>query len=386
MIKILDKSNCCGCSACVQICHEKCIKMKQDIEGFEYPFIDIAKCVNCGLCEKICPVQNSKNEDNKILKAYAAYAKKEDIRLQSSSGGMFTLLSEEILNRNGVIFGAAFDEKFLVHHIAIDNKEDLSKLRGSKYLQSRIENTYFEAKQFLNVGRFVLYVGTACQIAGLKEYLRKDYEKLYTIDVLCHGVPSPKVWKMYLGYQEKQHEASVKSIFFRYKVKGWKTYSLQVLFRNSEKYEEIFKNDYFMKLFLRDICLRPSCHDCKFKNLNRPSDITLGDCWGIENYMPDMDDDKGTSVVLIHSEKGQNLFDILKNQIVYHKAEVDKALSPTADSRKSVAIHPKRNIFFKKLEQGADIDQLVKLTELSGLTKIKRKIKSFVKKIIINDM
>lgn len=380
MIKISDKSNCCGCSACVQICPKKCIKMKQDIEGFEYPSIDIAKCINCGLCEEICPVQNSKNEGNKILKAYVAYAKKEDIRLQSSSGGMFTLLSEEILNRNGVIFGAAFDEKFLVHHMAIDNKEDLSNLRGSKYLQSRIENTYFEAKQFLNDGRFVLYVGTACQIAGLKEYLRENYEKLYTIDVLCHGVPSPKVWETYLRYQEKQHKASVKSIFFRYKVNGWKTYSMQVLFRNSEKYEKIFKNDYFMKLFLRDICLRPSCYDCKFKNLNRPADITIGDCWGIENYMPSMDDNKGTSVVLIHSKNGQKLFDTLKNQIVYNEAEVDKALPPTADSRKSVVMHPKRDKFFKKLEKGVDFEQLVKLIEPSGLTKVKRRIKSYLKK------
>lgn len=380
MIKISDKSNCCGCSACVQICPKKCIKIIQDIEGFEYPSIDIAKCINCGLCEEICPVQNSKNEGNKILKAYVAYSKEEDIRLQSSSGGMFTLLAEEILNRNGVIFGAAFDEEFLVHHMSIDNKEDLSNLRGSKYLQSRIENTYFEAKQFLNAGRFVLYVGTACQIAGLKEYLRKNYEKLYTIDVLCHGVPSPKVWETYLRYQEKQHKASVKSIFFRDKVNGWKTFSMQVLFRNSEKYEKIFQNDYFMQLFLRNICLRPSCYDCKFKNLNRPADITIGDCWGIQNYIPSMDDDKGTSVVLIHSQNGQKLFDTLKNQIVYHEAEVDKALPPTADSRKSVVMHPKRDKFFKKLEKGIDFEQLVKLIEPSGLTKVKRRIKSYLKK------
>lgn len=383
MIIISDKSNCCGCSACVQICPKKCIKMKQDLEGFEYPCIDIARCINCGLCEQICPVQNAKNEDNKILKAYVAYAKKENIRLQSSSGGMFTLLAEEILNRNGAIFGAAFDEKFLVHHIAIGNKEDISKLRGSKYLQSRIENTYFETKQFLNAGRFVLYAGTACQIAGLKGYLYKDYEKLYTIDILCHGVPSPQVWMGYLKYQEKQHKSSMKSIFFRNKINGWKKFSMQLLFQNSEKYEEIFQNDYFMKMFLRNICLRPSCYDCKFKKINRAADITLGDCWGIESYMPDMDDDKGTSVVLIHSERGQRLFDIVKNQIVYHKAEVDKALPPSADSRKSVAMHPKRDKFFKRFEQGVDIDQLVKLTEPGG---IKRKIKSFVKKVILHKM
>lgn len=383
MIKILDKSNCCGCSACVQICPEKCIKMKQDLEGFYYPYIDNTKCINCDLCEKTCPVKNAKKRDNRVLNTYVAYIQKEDIRLQSSSGGMFTLLAEEILSRNGIVFGAAFDEKFLVHHISIDNEKDLSKLRGSKYLQSRIENTYFEAKKFLNAGRFVLYSGTACQIAGLKKYLCKSYEKLYTIDVLCHGVPSPKAWEAYLRYQEDQHKSSVKSISFRNKVKGWKIFSMQLSFRNSEKYEEIFKNDYFMQLFLRNICLRPSCYDCKFKNLNRPSDVTLGDCWGIETYMPDMDDDKGTSVILIHSENGQKLFDNLKNQIVYKTAEVDKSLPPDADSRKPVSMHPKRDIFFKRLEEGADIYQLVSLTEPGG---VKRKIKSFVKKLITHKM
>lgn len=382
MTIISDKSYCCGCNACAQICPQKCIKMQSDIEGFEYPSIDIAKCVNCGLCKKICPVKNINMEDNKTLNTYVSFAKKEDIRLKSSSGGMFTLFAEEILNRGGIIFGAAFDEKFLVHHIGIDNREDLSKLRGSKYLQSRIENTYFEARQFLNTRHFVLYVGTACQIAGLKAYLNKDYEKLYTIDVLCHGVPSPKVWETYIRYQEKQHKEFIESIFFRHKIQGWKTFSMKLLFRDSQKYEKIFQNDCFMQLFLKDICLRPSCYNCKFKSLNRPSDITIGDCWGIENYMPDMDDDKGTSVVIVHSEKGQVLFDGLKNQIVYREAETDKALPPSADSRKSVVMHPKRDKFFKQLEHGAGMEQLVKLLKPNSFIRAKEKIKSFLKKFI----
>lgn len=382
MITILDKNQCCGCSACTQICPKGSIKMKSDEEGFEYPFIEKDKCINCDLCEKICPLKKMYKKDNQILKSYVTYAKETSMRLQSSSGGLFSALAEEILERNGVIFGAAFDEEFLVHHIGIESKEELIKLRGSKYLQSRIENTYYEAKKFIDAGRFVLYSGTACQIAGLKAYLQKEYENLYTIDVLCHGVPSPKVWKLYLEDKEKQHASSINSIDFRNKKHGWKTYSVELIFKNLKKYEEIFINDAFMQLFLKDICLRPSCHNCQFKNLNRPADITLGDCWGIENYMPNMDDDKGTSVMLIHSKRGEELFDIIKNQIIYCEANIDKVLPPTADSRKSVGIHPRRNEFFEKLNQGDNIEQLLKLTEPGITTKIKRKIKAIVKKII----
>lgn len=381
MITIFKKSECCGCSACKDICPKRCITMKQDIEGFEYPFIDKNICIDCGLCEKICPIQNEETLNNDLLECYVAFMKDEQIRLQSSSGGLFTIFAETIIKEKGVVFGAAFDEEFMVHHIGVESIDDLSKLRGSKYLQSRIENTYYETKQFLEDGRMVLYSGTACQIAGLKKYLNNDYKNLYTVDVLCHGTPSPKVWKAYIKHQEKQYKSTVKSAFFRSKVVGWKEFSLRLVFDDLRKYEKTLKNDDFMKLFLRNICLRPSCYDCKFKELNRSSDITIGDCWGIENYMSDMDDDKGTSVVLIHSKKGLDIFDSLNEKIIYRRAEVEQALPPTADSRKSVAIHPKRDIFFEKLEEGISINKLVKLTEVSLITKIKRKVKRIRNKI-----
>lgn len=378
MIQIDDKSKCCGCSACYQICPSKCIAMEQDKEGFLYPVVNEVQCKQCGLCEKICPVQNVKEVKCDTLKSYVAYIKDETVRLKSSSGGMFTLFAEEILNRQGVVFGAAFDDAFLVQHIAIQTKADLAWLQGSKYLQSRIEETYKEAKKFLEAGRFVLYTGTACQIAGLKAYLHKDYEKLYTIDVLCHGVPTPKLWQHYIKCQEKQYKASVSSVFFRNKSSGWKNYSVQLVFKNAMAHMNKFANDEYMRLFLSDICLRPSCHDCKFKALNRSSDLTLGDCWGIENYMPHMDDDKGTSVVLVHSTKGQKMFEDLKEQMRYCEAEVDKALPPTADSRKSVNMHPKRDKLFAQLEKGKDVSDLVKLVEPSLFSKVKRRIKKMI--------
>lgn len=204
MINITDKSQCCGCSACSQICPKKCITMKVDDEGFEYPLVNSSQCVECGLCKNSCPILNKYSRKNNLLESYIAYANENNIRLKSSSGGIFSLLAEEILNKDGIIFGAAFNNDFLVHHVLIDNLENLYKLRGSKYIQSRIEDTFMKAKQFLEQGRYVLFSGTSCQIAGLKKYLAKDYEKLYTVGVLCHGAPSPKVWEEYKKYQIQQ--------------------------------------------------------------------------------------------------------------------------------------------------------------------------------------
>ena len=378
MISITDKKNCCGCNACVQKCPKKCAAMQEDIEGFLYPVVNQQECVNCGLCEKVCPVLNVKMIEQELT-AYAAYANDDDIRMKSSSGGLFTLFARQILSDNGIVFGAAFDRDFMVHHIAIESEEELYKLQGSKYLQSRIENTYQEAERHLKSGRRVLFTGTACQIAGLKKFLGSEYELLYTVDVLCHGVPSPKVWKKYLDYQEKCHGGAVTRTFFRQKSFGWKTYALKLQFSNSSTYEQIFSKDLFMQMFLANICLRPSCYACKFKTLSRPSDITIGDSWGIENYMPDMDDDKGTSVVLVHSKKGQELFDLCQSGMVFKEAEVDKILPSTADSRKSVAMHPCRTYFFKKLDRGCKMQKLINILYPGFYRRVVNKLKSGIK-------
>lgn len=381
MIHIENKKKCSGCYACVSVCPKNCISMKTDEEGFWYPDVKNDMCIQCGLCERTCPVIRNEYSQDKEVTAYVAYTKDDKTRIKSSSGGLFTMFAEDVLNEDGVVFGAAFDDDFLVHHIAIENIDELNLIQGSKYLQSRIENTYSEAKKFLEQGRKVLFSGTACQIAGLKAYLRKDFNNLFTIDVLCHGVPSPKVWQKYINEKQKKSENSIKEIQFRNKITGWKSYSLKMVFSNSKTYSEVFALDDYMKLFLRNICLRPSCHDCKFKSLNRPADITLGDCWGIENYMPDMDDDKGTSVVLVHSKKGQAFLNSVAHKIKLKKAEVDKVLPPTADSRKSVNEHPQRQKFFKYLNKGASVSKLVKLTEPSFVIKCGRKVKKIIKNI-----
>lgn len=350
MIKLDRKEECCGCSACLSVCPQSCITMREDEEGFLYPYVNEQACINCNLCNCTCPVINSLNEYKDTTDTYVAYCKDEDLRLSSSSGGIFSLLAEEVLNREGVVFGAAFDNDMLVHHIGITKSCELARLRGSKYLQSRMEATYADTEKALKNQKAVLFSGTACQIAGLKKYLKKEYDNLYSIDVLCHGTPSPKLWKKYLAWREQKAGAFVKDISFRNKEKGWKSYSLKITFKNNKEYKEPFYTDPYMQLFLSDICLRPSCHDCRFKGVNRPSDITLGDCWGIENYMPEMDDNKGVSVVLLHTDKGRRLLDLADTRLCKNSAELKCALSPDSDSRRSVEMHPKRAEFFTKLD------------------------------------
>lgn len=387
MISINKKDNCCGCYACVNVCPKDCISMEEDSEGFNYPCVDKSKCVDCTLCEKVCPIINKdkvaqgSNEENNT---YVAYTKNATVRKNSSSGGMFTELAESVLKNNGVVFGCAFDDDFNAHHIMVNNSSDLEKLRGSKYIQSQIESTYKEAEKLLKNGKLVLFSGVACQIAGLNSYLRKDYNNLITVDVLCHGVPSGKAWRKYIDDNQKRHNAKLNKYYFRNKDNGWKVFTVKQMYMNNQGESSPFNKDSFMQLFLGEVCLRPSCHNCRFKDIRRPSDITLGDCWGVQNYMPEMDDDKGTSVVIAHTKKGVNILNSVKNNLVIKKAKLDRALPPTADSRKSVLPHKNREIFFKQLNEGKSVDELAILVKdrfkkPNIIKRIKRKAKKIIK-------
>ena len=198
MIEIKEKSQCCGCTACSSICPKKAIMMKQDEEGFMYPIIDKSKCVNCGLCDKVCPVKNAKENGNN-QHAYIFQNADDKIRRESTSGGAFTAIAEYVIDNNGIVYGAVFDEKYKVIHKGIDNKEELYKFRNSKYVQSEMENCYSEIKEYLNKGKLVCFSGTSCQVEGLKNYLGKHYENLILVDVVCRAVPSPLIWKKYLN-------------------------------------------------------------------------------------------------------------------------------------------------------------------------------------------
>ena len=378
MIVIIDKKDCCGCSACAQTCPVGCITMKPDEEGFDYPAVDMTACLDCGACDAVCPVLHAERKGETVLLSAAARANDEIVREQSSSGGLFSLLADSVLSKGGVVYGAAFMDDFSVAHMRIDDHENLAKLRGSKYLQSRTETTFQEIKEDLSAGRNVLFSGTACQVAALKRFLGEDPENLIAIDVLCHGVPSPAIWNAYLREREAIACANAKTISFRSKTYGWKRFALRIDFQNGVFYEVPFQEDPYMQLFLRNAILRPSCHACRFKTAQRDSDLTLGDAWGVDKVFPDMDDDRGTSIVLVQSEKGARLLECIASELKLIGGDLDTLLPPTADSRKSVASHPKREEFFRSFQRNEPVATILKKTDLSFSQKVKRKVRRWI--------
>lgn len=311
MVNVTRKEDCCGCAACVQVCPKSCIAMVRDGEGFDYPKADSERCISCGLCEKVCPVSHAQAEPAGEPKAFAAYGPDKD-RAESSSGGIFAQLARQTLAKGGLVFGAAMaeDSKIAVH-TAIDSEGDLPRLQGSKYLQSHVEKCFRQAKEELEAGRAVLFTGTPCQIEGLLHFLGRDYENLVTADVICHGVPSEKLWQKYLDCQQHRYGSRVTRVSFRDKRQGWKSFSMALTFENGKQYAKKLYFDTYLQLFLQDLCLRPSCYACPSRKKHRVSDLTLGDFWGCDRVCPEMDDDTGLSLVLIHSEKGQRAFDAL---------------------------------------------------------------------------
>ena len=378
MINIIKKQDCCGCYACYNICPQKCISMLADDEGFWYPVVDIEECTDCGLCEKVCPILNKKIAENCPV-AYACINKEDNIREQSSSGGVFTVIAERVIVNNGVVFGAGFDGGFNVIHRWTDRMDGLGNFRGSKYVQSCIGDTYNQVRDFLNQKRQVLFSGTPCQIAGLRSYLGKDYETLICLDIVCHGVPSPKVWQCYKLHIEEIYQAKAQRITFRRKNCSWKLYSLSFSFDNDKEYSQKLTEDIFMQGFLKNLYLRPSCYNCNFKTLNRQSDITLADFWGIQNVLPEMDDDKGTSLVFVNSARGKSMFNQINDNILYKEVDINQAVAYNSAAIKSVEQNPKRDKFFEELDK-ISFDKLVKkYCSDSVLMRIMRKAKSVVR-------
>lgn len=361
MIEIQNKTKCSGCHACQSICPKQCIKMVEDEEGFLYPSVVEEECIRCGLCEKVCPIlhplQNDRTESD--ICAYAAYTKNEEIRKNSSSGGMFTEISRWVIERQGVVFGAAFDKSFQVHHMYAETKEGLEKICGSKYVQSIIGDSYIQAKRFLDEGRWVLFTGTPCQIGGLLKYLPKSYEKLLTQDIICHGVPSPLVWQKYMEYQEGQSGGELAYINFRNKAKGWNPYYVEMNFSGGKEYLQISGKDLYMRTFLSDLCLRPSCYDCRFKKKVRSSDFTLADFWGIDNVLPEMNDNKGTSLFLVNSDKGRKVFADISERLVFKQVDTDSAIQYNPSILTSVKKPAKRSAFMSEVEKS--FEKAVKL-------------------------
>ena len=349
MIVLKDKKDCCGCHACVSVCAHKAITMSADAEGFLYPTVAKEACTECGLCEQVCPVIHQATPTRPI-KVYAARSKDEAIRQESSSGGIFTLLADAVIREGGVVFGAKFDEKWNVVHAAAENTDEMALFRGSKYVQSTIGDTYKEAKSHLKQGRKVLFSGTPCQIAGLKRYLRKEYDNLLTIDVVCHGVPSPLVWQRYL--EGMRAKGAIKDVAFRDKTRGWAQYAFRIRTEEQTLLLPPSENP-FMRGFLTDLYLRPSCHACPARCGKSGSDITLGDFWGIQAVHPEMDDNKGCSAIMIHTARGQVLYDSIEKVDVESRYEYLLPENPSLEHSPKSTKYARR--FWKRFaEQGLD--------------------------------
>ena len=387
MIEVKDKSDCCGCHACATACAKHCITMQTDEEGFFYPVVDKDACTNCGLCEKVCPVLNQ-SEPRKPLKVFAAKNPNEEIRRQSSSGGIFTLLAEKVIAEGGVVFGARFDEEWNVIHSWTDTIEGIAAFRGSKYVQSRIGDTYREAREFLKQGRKVLFSGTPCQIAGLKKYLRKEYDNLLTVDFICHGVPSPGVWQRFLNeFRENIKSESVgdspviTGVSFRDKRNGWKKYIFCLHYVSSTITEEqefilpVTENA-FLQGFLRNVYLRPSCHACSVKSGKSDSDITIADAWGLNQFAPEYDDDKGTCYILENTEVGSR--SMLQLQFDSYPVNLDKVYRYNSAYVNSSKPNSKRRQFFKLYSKGTTTIEFAvqKVLTPNCINKLKQGVKT----------
>ena len=320
MINIIRKEDCTGCGACVDICCTKAIVLETDIEGFWYPKANLDLCTNCGLCEKTCAElhieelkQHGTNKDPIVL---AALHKKDNIRRESTSGGLFSALANNIYDEGGYVGGAVYNDDFFVEHLLSNKREDLLRIRGSKHSQSDMTGLFQQIKKLLKNGEKVLICAAPCQIAGLRLFLGKDYEKLIIVDFICLGINSKKIFRKHLDSLEHQFRAKAISVQGKNKDLGWRSAAYKIKFANNKVYLREGKNDNFTRGFIGShINCRPTCYECKYKGFPRISDITLGDFWGIENVDKTMDDNMGTSVVLLNSQKGIAFFDSIKDQI-----------------------------------------------------------------------
>ncbi len=352
-IEVLEKNYCSGCAACSNRCPVDAITMKADHEGFLFPQIEHEICIDCGVCHEVCPALNEKEVDKKRDVKCLAVMASDEIRKTSSSGGMFTLAAKYILKKGGVVVGAAWDDEFELNHIIVRDEKELYKLRGSKYIQSKIGKIYRLIESELKNDQYVLFSGCPCQVDGLKSFLGKEYDKLYTIDIICHGVPSEKILKKYI--EEKCDKEKIEEINFRDKSKyKWST---TVLIKTDKQLiQEDYKSSRFWYAYRNGLIYREACYNCKYANMKRTGDITIGDFWGIWEYKRNMNDGMGTSLVLVNSDKGNDLIEYLKTNmneelLVIEEAPMELALRYNVNLQYPAPRNLKRDLFWNKLDE-----------------------------------
>lgn len=369
-----NKKDCNGCGICTIGCPTNAIKMVEDNEGFFYPQIDEEKCINCGKCKNIC---SNYNDSKGNEQAYMAINKNKEELENSASGGMFYILAKYVIEKNGVVFGVEYGENLKVQHNYYETLEECKKFQGSKYVRSDIGNSYEKVKEFLSQDRYVLFTGTPCQCNALKTYLGKEYEKLIVCDIICHANPSQKVFDKYIKELEERENKKVKRFNFRDKANGWKNSTPIIYFEDGSKMEE----KAFYNAFVGELFDRPSCHDCKFSSTNRVTDFTIGDFWGIDRIMPEVNDDNtGISLLTVNSEKANSIFDEVKDNMEF-KA-IDKEVAFTYNHHSNKLPHKSRQKFFDNLDSIPVIENINSCLKVSFVKKVLRKCKRIVKKIL----
>lgn len=373
MINIINKVDCCGCNACGDICGKHAISFVADNEGFWYPEVNKELCVDCGLCDKVCPIQNKANHVERYseLNVFAAYTKDEAIRLDSTSGGIHSMLALKMYEKDAYVGGAVYNSDHTCSQIVDNNPERLPEIRSSKYLQSNAEGVYKEIRGLLKDGKNVFFCGCPCQIHALYNFLGKEYENLVTCDFICRGVNSPKVFLKYVEMLERQYGAKATEIKFKNKKWGWHNFSMRVNFENGKEYcKDRYHDLFFIGYLQANLLTRPSCYECRFKGFPQKADITLADFWGIEKIDKTMDQDKGTSLVMVNSDKGQALFDSIKEKIEWRQFTMDDARAGNGAMDASLkTASSNRDAFFVDLNNMPFEDVAKKYFPLSTLKK-----------------
>lgn len=386
MIQITDKAKCCGCCACVDVCAHHAITLKTDIEGFWYPEVDKDKCVDCGLCEKVCPelhiLDLKKNDFEKPAHTIAAINKNMSVRWNSTSGGAFSALADVMYAQGGYVSGAVYNDDFSVSNYISNNQEDLKRLRSSKYLQSKAEGLYKQIRDLLRNGEKVLACGTPCQMAALRSFLRKDYDNLTIVDFICRGVNSPKVYRKYLDSLERKYGGKVVYVKAKNKELGWRNLTRKVVFDNGKVYYGVLMDDDFRRGYHTNVFCRPSCYHCQYKGFPRMADITIADYWGIENVDKNLDNNIGTSMILLNSKKGIEYFEQAKEKFEWKETRFESILPGNIALRKPIQpAKIDRKAFFEDLDNGTFDDVVKKYFPKNNINSLslKQKIKNVIK-------
>lgn len=385
---VLDKTRCCGCSACENICPKDCIQMKPDGEGFLYPMVESDKCIQCKMCDTVCPMKHPPIRHTEIRQAYAVRSKSKEVVKNSASGGFFTPLARAVLSADGIICAATFDDDFRVIHDILQasdvhKQEDPFKhYRGSKYVQSDLLDSFTKIKKFLIDGKTVCFIGTTCQVAGLKNFVCGYDERLLTVDLVCKGTPSPKLWKAYRDYQMQKYGSTIIDASFRNKTYGYHNTTMKLKFQDGQEYYGSGRIDFMLKSFFSEIASRPSCYTCPFKQGERCSDITIYDCWHISNLVSGVkDDNQGYTNVMIHSVAGRQILENIMNEVIIYPVDNKKAVGLDGIMVEHAAKpHPKRSEFYKELDSNELPTLIQKFIPIHKTDYIIEKCKGFLYK------